>query len=40
VYTEIILDEQRRVATGRLFSIANDLVNADAHWRIEKAELR
>ncbi len=40
VYTEIILDDQHRVATWHLLSIANDRVNADVHWRIERVDLQ
>jgi hypothetical protein len=39
VITEIVLeDDQRRVVTWSLLSIANERVNADVHWRIGSAE--
>jgi len=37
---EIILDGQHRIATWHLLSIASDRINANVHWRIERAEIR
>jgi hypothetical protein len=40
VITEIILDDQHRIVTWSLLSIANERINIDMHWRIEEVELR